>query len=44
MGFWALWYPSALGVVVGEGEFEVEVANLGGGGCDCGVAMAEVVD
>jgi hypothetical protein len=26
------------------GELEVEVADLGGGGCDCGVAMAEVVD
>jgi hypothetical protein len=44
MGFWDLWYPSAVGVVVGGGEFEVEVADLGGGGCDCGVAMVEVVD
>jgi hypothetical protein len=42
--FGLIWYPSALGVVDGEGEFEVEVADLGGGGCDCGVAMAEVVD
>jgi hypothetical protein len=41
MGFWDLWYPYAVGVVVGGGEFEV--ADLGGGGCDCGVAMAEVV-
>jgi hypothetical protein len=44
MGFWDLWYPSAVGVVAGGGEFEVEVTDLGGGGCDCGVAMAEVVD
>jgi hypothetical protein len=44
MCFWDLWYPSTVGVVAGGGEFEVEVADLGGGGCDCGVAMAEVVD
>jgi hypothetical protein len=37
MGFWDLWYPSAVGVVAGGGD-------LGGGGCDCGVTMAEVVD
>jgi hypothetical protein len=44
MGFWDIWCPSAVGVMVEGGEFEVEVADLGGGGCDCGVAMAEVVD
>jgi hypothetical protein len=44
MGFWDLWYPSAMGVVARGGEFDVEVADLGGGGCDCGVVMAEVVD
>jgi hypothetical protein len=26
-----------------RGEFEEEVADLGGGGCDCGVVMAKVV-
>jgi hypothetical protein len=44
MGFWDLWYPSAVGVVAGGGEFEVEVVDLGGGGCVCGVVTAEVVD
>jgi hypothetical protein len=44
MGFCHLWYPCVVGVVAGGGEFEVEVADLGGGGCDCGVAMEEVVD
>jgi hypothetical protein len=30
----------------GRGDFEVEVVDAGGGGCDCVVAMAvaEVVD
>jgi hypothetical protein len=44
MGYWDLWYPYVVGVVAGGGEFEVEVADLGSGGCDCRVAMAEVVD
>jgi hypothetical protein len=46
MGFLDLWYPFAVGVVAGGGDFEVEVAGVGGGGCDCGMAMmvAEVVD
>jgi hypothetical protein len=46
MGFLDLWYPFAAGVVAGGGDFEVEVAGVGGGGCDCGMAMmvAEVVD
>jgi hypothetical protein len=44
MGFWDLLYPSTVGVVAGRGEIEVEVVDLGDGGCDCGVAMEEVVD
>jgi hypothetical protein len=44
MGFCDLWYPYVVRVVAEGGEFEVEVADLGGGGCDCGVAMAKVVD
>jgi hypothetical protein len=42
MGFWGLWYPSMVGVVAGRGDFEVEVVDLGGGGCDCAVVMAVV--
>jgi hypothetical protein len=46
MGFWGLWYPSVVGVVAGRGDFEVEVVDAGGGGCDCAVVMAlvEVVE
>jgi hypothetical protein len=46
MSFLDLWYPSAVGVVVGKGDFEVEVVGAGGGECDCAVAMVvvEVVD
>jgi hypothetical protein len=46
MSFLDLWYPSTMGVVAGGGDFDVEVAGVGGGGCDYVVAMAvaEVVD
>jgi hypothetical protein len=46
MGFWDLYYPSAVDVVAERGDFEVEVVNAGGGGRDCVVAkvVAEVVD
>jgi hypothetical protein len=33
-----------MGGVAGGDEFEVEVADLGGGGCACGVVMTKVVD
>jgi hypothetical protein len=42
MSFLDLWYPSAVGVVVGKGDFEVEVVGAGGGECDCVVAMVVV--
>jgi hypothetical protein len=46
MGFWDLWFPSAVEVVTGRGDFVVEVVDAGGGGFDCAVAMvvAEVID
>jgi hypothetical protein len=46
MDFLDLWYPSAVEVVAGKGDFEVEVVGAGGGECDCAVMMVvvEVVD
>jgi hypothetical protein len=46
MGFWDLWCPSMVEVVVGRGDFVVEVVDMVGGRFDCAVAMAvaEVID
>jgi hypothetical protein len=44
MCFWDLWCPSVVEVVAGTCDFLVKLVDAGGGGFDCAVTMAEVVD